>query len=792
MNGLMRRVTAFLLGVVVGVVALAGGISSGAMWAYRNVKPAEVVSGTDYEEGSLKDASLEEMIEILKAVQADPSAYDLARLEKEFDFSVADLLANAGVELDKVDEKDLEAFKNISVFSLFGDDGLDDFLKSVKIRSLFVFIPAVSDKSLDEILSKEAQEILGERTLAELFSVKEGSSYIGLFEAVRRLKMGAIFPNAYDAVYDENKHEYTYVLKEGRKKGLAELMGDLPLTSVFNLVEGSSLTKEFMEGSLKFLAEKPISTLLNAFAMNLGIEEAQDAIFKFSKAIGDDVTLLDIVERKADGGYALTPKNFVKNFNVGYLLGYEKGIDGVWYTDETKTKPVEGFAAIIADMNIEDIFDDKETVDAINALFGDVTVKTLFDSLSDEPAPFVIEVLGDMAVKDVLAKGSDGIAELLVENLDLYVSELDLGDVMQDLLDEQAQSAVSDSAFLTALMTLNFGDFLKKEYTEEIIIKGFENALGGLSLGALTGREKDENGKWIEDNAYFKLLLDITVTDVLNAIRSETPQEALDHLFGDLTLGDIFGAAFDYEKNSAEEVWHRGNEKVTEGFDDFLDIKITKLIMSGDKTADVRLDEEARALSVGDVLYSLLQACGVKVDLSYKNGKVYSNGDEKHLTETFLNITFGEYIDNFSDGEWWWNVFGALYVGDVASIISDNLPQSTVSSRFGNKWVVNSEHLKTLLDNLYNTYIKDLALAFERGDVEFFKDLFGDTDVGEIVELFYPNAENDQLTEDLNAALVADIIDLFNGIALKIHHFIFNRMVQFHEARVVFFVKRLD
>ena len=469
MNGLMRRFTAFLLGVVVGVVALAGGVSSGALWAYKNVKPVEVATGTDYDDGSLQDASVEQLLGLLKAAQANPSAYDFARLEKEFDYSVADLLKRSGVDLDKVNEKDLEAFKNISVFSLLGENGMKDFLDSVKVRSLYVFIPAISDKSLDEILSKEAQEIIGERTLAELFTVKEGSSYIGLFETVRRLKLGAIFPNAYDAVYDENKHEYSYVLKEGRKKGLAELMGDLPITSVFNLIEGSSLTKEFLEGSLKFLAKKPIAEVLNAFAMNLGLEDAKKGIMQFTKALGDNVTLLDIVKRNEDGGYSLTPVNVVKDFKVGYLLGFDLGDDGVWYNE--KSEKVEGMAAIFANMNIGNLFEDKETVDTLNAVFGDVTLKTLYDSMSDAPAPFAVQVLGEMSVRDILAKGADGISELLIENLAMYISDYDLGDMVRDLLSDKANDDIDASAILTAVMSLNFGDFLKKEYTEEIIWK---------------------------------------------------------------------------------------------------------------------------------------------------------------------------------------------------------------------------------------------------------------------------------------------------------------------------------
>ncbi len=647
MSGILRRIAALLLGVIVGV---AGGV----FWSYQNIKPLQMIGKNDIVDGTeISDASVEELAELIVKATKNPDEFSFARLEKEYGIDLKKILKQAGIDTENANEEDMNALQNISLLSIM--NGAESFLDNIKLRALYVILPSVMDKDLDEILSKEAQATLGDYTLWQLLNSDAATEELGLITALKALKVGALLPSVFDANYNADKHEYTYTVKEDSSLKVLNLIADVPLKGVIDLANGADPVKSLMEGELRVLGDKPLTEALSTLFSIAG-SETQKKLDRFTRVLGDS-KLSDLFTLKGDK-YVLTFDKVVEEIDFGYIFGFEKGKDGTWYKDATMTEPVDGLLEMLANLDLKALTTaDGDVIKTINAVIGDMSITTVFETFVDnEKIPAFVQALGDLTVRDILRNGTKEIVPTLIENLSMYVGDWTLGQALDDILKPADKQKIEESVLLSGLMNLRFGDFLKEKYTADTFIDGFDNALGEIELGALFGKTKVD-GKWQGVNNIVGIAFDITVGDIFDVVRADNYTEAVKALFGSITIGDLYGAIFDYTITDEDPIYHKGDKHVSEGFNEFLNLEFWKLMASFDKNSGYNIINDVKKLTVGDVLYSGLGTF-MNVDkwLSCENGEIALTGSLERYGEAskvFLNETIGNYKANYKNGPFW-------------------------------------------------------------------------------------------------------------------------------------------
>ena len=268
MRSFLRRVLAFVLGVVFTISAIVGAIVGGAFWAYKNLKPLSVVTQPDDGLNDLRDQSVEDLVMLLMKALEDPNSYTLDRLQGEYGLDLEKLLAGLGVDNVDTEGENWEALLGISIFN--AAEGVDSLLSSIRVRALYNFLPSIFGKELDMILSREAQERLGDYSIFELISpADEYSDEMGFIRAIKPLKIGAFLPEYFDSVYDPVLHQYTYVLNDSDKAKslpIIRLLGNVSLEVVSVIMNSNNpmddIMAELMGGSLSSIAKMPIENIL--------------------------------------------------------------------------------------------------------------------------------------------------------------------------------------------------------------------------------------------------------------------------------------------------------------------------------------------------------------------------------------------------------------------------------------------------------------------------------------------------------------------------------------------------
>ena len=192
MGNFFRRMTAFILGIVFTITSLVGGVVGGAYSAYKNVNPIEDIVAPGNGDaadalGDLYGASIEELLNLLyDASQSTDNEYTFAKLIEDYNLDLRALLKMMGVDVSGVDQnsEDWKALEAIPILSVLTGD-MQPILDAVKLRSLYMFIPSLmSGKTIDDILSKEAQAKLGDYTIGDLMATDENGE-LGFITAIK-------------------------------------------------------------------------------------------------------------------------------------------------------------------------------------------------------------------------------------------------------------------------------------------------------------------------------------------------------------------------------------------------------------------------------------------------------------------------------------------------------------------------------------------------------------------------------------------------------------------------------
>lgn len=737
MSGLFRRFTAFLLGMLFGVVSLIGGVGVGAYWAYKNVKP---LRGIEEPIGDIKNSTIEQLAELVVQATQNPDEYTLARIEKEYGLDIAGVLKTAGVDVSATKDNDLKALENVSILSFLS--GMDKFLGSIRVRALYVFIPTVTGQSLDDLLSREAQATLGDLTVWELINSAEGSEELGFLSAIKKLKLGSLLPSVFDATYDEAAHKYTYSVKgdSASQLGILNLVADVEFGAIIDVASGADVVTELVEGDLLTIGKMKIAEVLDTVASVTG-KEIADEIAKYTRTFGS-LEVRDLFLKNEAGKYVFNADKLISSVELGYVVGYEKGEDGEWVDKDGKK--ADGLLGVLAELNIGDVLKgDGDVIKTIEAVAGDMTIETVFKTFMDEDKiPLIVKKLGQMTVSSIIGSGTDRILDRILENLNLGLSEITLRDALSDILPEKAKDFIESNALLNGLCDLRFGDLIreKEDYTLDTFVTALENAIGKIRLGDVVGL-KYENGKW-NCNEFLGILMDKTLGDFLNITRAQNPADVINDVLGKVTFGDFFGAAFGYTE--VDGIYQKDGEKVTQNFDEnFLDMKIADLVVTiatGKEQGGVKAN--VKALTLGDFYYALAHAIPFKPEwASYDEaeGKVYIDNEFKNLSKLVLNLNVDEVYHNYKSWEFWKEKTGVIKVGDIIGFVL-NKYTPVKAELSGSDWVVTSDVLKDSIASVLNIEFKDIY----SGDWEaLVRKAFGGMTIGDILRNFVPEKYED-------------------------------------------------
>ncbi|MBQ7408589.1 MAG: hypothetical protein IJW13_04885, partial [Clostridia bacterium] len=653
MGNLLRRVLAFVLGMVFSTVAGIGALLGGGYWAYKNVKPVAIVTD-DENLGELRDQSVEELLGLVLSALEDPDQYTFARLEAEYGLDLQSMLEGMGVTDVDTNGKNWAALMGISLFNL--SEGIEPMLDSIKVRALYNFIPALMDKELDQVLSREAQEKLGDYSIMELVKSDELTGEMGLLKALKTLKLGALLPEYFNAEYDQAKHEYTYTLNEENEQAASlpvlGLFGNVSLGVIQGMMNGNDIMTELLEGGLSTVAETPIEEILYAVVATFA-PELSETVKERAKAL-NGATIADLFVPNAEGGYDFYYTGVLSSIEVGYLLGYtDEDGDGVWLDKEGN--PVEDLMQVVSNINLGKVIEEEDTFKLIDGLIGDVSLGMILNICGIEEGKIPqLDAFRGIEVGKLL-EGQEGEfnGEVFFKALMNTLSE-SFGDVT---LGEMIGMEETGNVILDSLFELKLADLMLEEYTVENIVEAFRNALGDVSIGLIMGYEKDENGAWICDDEVLSLLLDFSFNNIFDVISSDfTPSQIVEALLPDLCIGDLLCAFLDFERDEASSLYYYTAKTgrvtyLTEGASEFLDLKINDVVTAlTDENAPEDMYAVLDAFKIGDAASITQAVVGKSLPITQENGKFVWGGDATSETSRVLNISAANVLADILNG----------------------------------------------------------------------------------------------------------------------------------------------
>lgn len=684
MGSFFRRAVSFTLGAIFGITATVSGVAGGAFWAYKNVKPVEkVVENKNVEGlGDIETASVEELLNLLASAVENPDEYTISRLEQEYNVDLNAFLSSLGINPEDANEKDLEALKQTPIFSV--TEGINQLLKGVKFRALYVFSPKILGKNIDDVLSKEAQEKLGEYTIYSIMEKDPVTGELGIMKALKTLKLGALLPLQYDATFNADKHEYIYTPKTDNDT--LELLANVYIGTVFDIVKGKKITDEIVDGGLKSIGEMTLKSFLSSI---FGLSGAMTENLGHKLNACGDLLVKDMFV-KADGGYVMSYEKLEKELKVGYLFNNYLGQDGNWYIDKDCTVLATGVVKALSEINLYELMQNKDDkLEMLDSVFGEVTFGELLQSVGSTLSDTVgAKALYEITVTQVLKGKYDSIFKNILDAVSVSLGDISFGEVL---------GFNSDNPIVSALYNIKVGQLLKPDLKEEDALNVIQSALGAITLGNMLGYERDENNDWICENNVYKVLLDYSFDNIFNAVNvRENKTEMIKALLADYTFGDFFSAIYGYEFDEAVNNYKRitveesqnvdtGEIVTTEKveyldaeFADFLTIKIGDALTHKDATSSFNLYERVKGLSLGEIAYSVLQARRKLPDEIQKisaseyqyitveeDGYVSLVDDYRQVSEILFQIDFEEYATHRTDKQYWMDKFIGVKNGTI-------------------------------------------------------------------------------------------------------------------------------
>ncbi len=665
MGNLLRRVLAFVLGMVFTIASASASVVGGAYWAYKNIKPVGIASD-DPGLGDLRDQTIEDLMFLLNGAMNNPDKYTLARLEAEYGLDLEKLLKNLGIENVDKDSDNWQALTAISLFSL--KDGLPALLSQIKLRALYNFLPSLTGKRLKDLLSPEAQEKLGDYTLMELFESDEETGETGIVKAIKNIKLGALLPAYFDGEFDEDKHEYNYVLadnEEAQALPVLGVFGNVSLGVISSLISGGDIMAELMEGSLSSISEMPIEDIISSIAKTVS-PELGEKISSYAKFL-NGARIKDLFY-KNDGKWEFYYAKVLGNLKVGYLFGLEENEEGVWVDKDGK--PAKDLMQVLAGLDINTLVSGNDTFTMIRDLIGDVNIGMVLDMLGIEEGeiPFMDAIRGIQVGELLKNQGAEFDANVFVKDFIANLAD-SLGDrTLGELIFKEGEEPTDANAIVKALFNLRLSDFIKEEYTLESVIAALRNALGDVSVGDVLGIKRNSDGTWNTDDKVLALILDFSFDNIFDVLTSDySAKEVIKKLFPETKVGDLVCAFMGFEVNEENGRYYKENDgekkylsnELSELFDCKLADLAAGLLDRGDPFDSY---EQLAKPMLGDLIDFVATWLGT--DIKELNYVVNENGDGEYewegepvdaetpvgATSRLLSISVAEFVKDIANG----------------------------------------------------------------------------------------------------------------------------------------------
>lgn len=282
-----RRVLAFFLGMIFGIVFLVGGIGLGAYLAVTLVTPSDISSDSSTYLGDLADMSLLDIGNSLRDLYLQKVGV------KDTDgryFSLGDFCQNYNIDLTAALGTELpQSVMNVPVFEFFAQDGLNNAMQQVTVGS----IPAVlnlfasKDEEGNGFVDAEIVEKLDAFSLTELLDETKGIPYV-----FAEIRLADLLPDSFPP--KDSNNALMWAIGQG---SIGKLYGSFGGSD-------SLLMQVKQGGGLEELGKLPISDLMGGSSGILG-------------AMLDDATLNSLVDENG----ALNVDQILGKTYLGNVLG---------------------------------------------------------------------------------------------------------------------------------------------------------------------------------------------------------------------------------------------------------------------------------------------------------------------------------------------------------------------------------------------------------------------------------------------------------------------------------------
>ena len=287
-----RRVLAFFLGVLVGIVFVFGAVVAAVYFTAVSLTPSDIYPDSDKFLGDLADMSL---YDIYKSVSdlykqkigvTDENGlyFTLGQFCEHYNINPNELFGGKEVPQDVLD---------IPIFEFFGGESSDGAMQQVKMSALFALINMyTTGEDGNGYFSQSALEKLAERNLAQLFDPEKGFPYV--FEEIMLVD---ILPDVFPT---EKAFDNTLMWALGRSS----------VGRIMEGFEGKKILLEFKAGG----AFETIGLLTMKEMMGDG-SAMLNAIFK-------EYTFADLIDNEGN----LNPDTMMNGVYLGELLGYQRNL----------------------------------------------------------------------------------------------------------------------------------------------------------------------------------------------------------------------------------------------------------------------------------------------------------------------------------------------------------------------------------------------------------------------------------------------------------------------------------
>ncbi len=701
MSKLFKRLLCLLLGLIMGISATVGGLATSVYYLYGNMTVADVLpEDKDLQDalGDMKDMSAEDFVGLMRRWLDAPDSFDISDLEAKYGFSTVDLINKlAGGSSDPDDEKNvikktdenqpyIDDLKSVSIFSLLsGKVGFKEFMADVPTGAILAFIP--SDKFLDNT----QREKLRKYSLGQLISTDEVKNQPGILTALSDLTFGGMFPG----VFEENGGVYT--VKEDKPQAL-NLLANIQFGGIFDVVTGSSdIGTELVEGGLSPIGEMKVGD----FLIDLGVSKEGDELPDKLNSIFGGMEVRDLFEKDVTTNkYKFVVDRLLDRIEIGSIMGYTKNENGVWVSksDDGETE-VNGLLGYLADLNLTDVyhaFADEGTIEQkihnFLLVFGDLSVGDILETFKytkdengvwkkpngDPVKSELIKSLMGFTIEDIVGdKDSELTGKQIRLNVVESISELagddltvakGLGEIFKLKFDEDGNPVKDDNGyyldengesvgvFKTRLFDIKFKDLATAFGGDKVELDNiygvFEEALGGVTLGNILGMTYSD-GTWKnkdggEITGIVSLLYDLRFGGVFSLVRElENSKEfsfsnVIRGFLPDASIGDIIVPLLGYSKvgeGNEVQYYDKNGEKVEDGLNTVLLLKLWQIAAGFDKNAEYSLKEEIKDIRLGEILNG---KCGYD-SLGDTEWTIFGRVARGNLAKLF-DITLGELL----------------------------------------------------------------------------------------------------------------------------------------------------